>query len=65
VGLHKAHYLLFHFVADLNRVRAAIEDDYAKRLAKLAKLALGKDEIGWVFANLPISISTQTALLYP
>jgi len=26
--------------------RAAIEDDYAKRLAKLAKLTLGKDEIG-------------------
>ena len=29
-------------------IRAAIEDDYAKRLAKLAKLTLGKDEIGYV-----------------
>jgi hypothetical protein len=26
--------------------RAAIEDDYAKRLAKLAKQTLGKDEVG-------------------
>jgi hypothetical protein len=28
--------------------RAAIEEDYAKRLAKLAKLTLGRDEIGYV-----------------
>ncbi|KAF9519357.1 hypothetical protein BS47DRAFT_1482065 [Hydnum rufescens UP504] len=28
------------------RERAAIEDDYAKRLAKLSKLTLGRDEIG-------------------
>lgn len=27
-------------------VRIAIEEDYAKRLAKLAKLPLGRDEIG-------------------
>jgi len=27
-------------------LRAAIEDEYAKRLAKLAKLTLGRDEIG-------------------
>ena len=26
--------------------RIAIEEDYAKRLAKLAKLPLGRDEIG-------------------
>jgi hypothetical protein len=26
--------------------RAAIEEDYAKRLAKLAKSTLGKDEVG-------------------
>ena len=29
-------------------VRSAIEEDYAKRLAKLAKLPIGKDEIGYV-----------------
>ena len=29
--------------------RAAIEEDYAKRLAKLAKMTLGRDEIGYVF----------------
>jgi hypothetical protein len=28
------------------RHRATIEEEYAKKLAKLAKLALGKDEIG-------------------
>ena len=28
--------------------RAAIEEDYAKRLSKLAKQALGRDEIGYV-----------------
>jgi hypothetical protein len=26
--------------------RSAIEEDYAKRLAKLAKMSIGKDEIG-------------------
>ena len=26
--------------------RAAIEEDYAKRLAKLSKMVLGRDEIG-------------------
>jgi len=30
-------------------LRSAIEEDYAKRLAKLAKTSLGKDEIGYVF----------------
>jgi hypothetical protein len=29
-------------------IRALIEEDYAKRLGKLAKLALGRDEIGCV-----------------
>jgi len=28
--------------------RAAIEEEYAKRLAKLAKMTLGRDEIGYV-----------------
>lgn len=32
--------------------RAAIEDDYAKRLAKLAKLTLGRDEIGLVLVTI-------------
>ena len=31
-----------------NRCRAIIEEDYAKRLAKLAKMTLGRDEIGYV-----------------
>jgi hypothetical protein len=29
-------------------IRAAIEDDYAKRLSKLSKFVLGKDEVGYV-----------------
>ena len=29
--------------------RASIEEDYSKRLAKLAKMTLGRDEIGYVF----------------
>ena len=28
--------------------RAAIEEDYAKRLTKLSKMILGRDEIGYV-----------------
>jgi hypothetical protein len=28
--------------------RASIEEDYSKRLAKLAKMSLGRDEIGYV-----------------
>ena len=32
--------------------RAAIEEDYAKRLAKLSKSSLGKDEIGDLAASL-------------
>jgi hypothetical protein len=31
----------------LQIIRAIIEEDYAKRLAKLAKIALGRDEIGY------------------
>jgi hypothetical protein len=30
--------------------RASIEEEYAKRLAKLAKMTLGRDEIGYVSA---------------
>ena len=33
--------------------RAAIEEDYAKRLAKLAKMSVGRDEIGFV----PLSLA--------
>jgi len=33
-------------LADNHASRAAIEEDYAKRLAKLAKFTLGRDEIG-------------------
>jgi hypothetical protein len=29
-------------------LRASIEEDYSKRLAKLARMALGRDEIGYV-----------------
>lgn len=29
--------------------RATIEEEYAKRLAKLSKLTLGRDEIGCVY----------------
>lgn len=29
--------------------RASIEEDYAKRLANLAEMALGRDEIGYVY----------------
>lgn len=29
-------------------VRSAIEEEYAKRMTKLAKITLGKDEIGCV-----------------
>lgn len=29
-------------------ISAAIEEDYAKRLSKLSKFALGKDEVGYV-----------------
>ena len=32
--------------------RAAIEEDYAKRLSKLAKQVLGRDEIGYVNLSL-------------
>ncbi|KAF9486073.1 hypothetical protein BDN70DRAFT_371851 [Pholiota conissans] len=32
--------------------RAAIEEDYAKRLAKLSKMTLGRDEIGYVVSIL-------------
>ena len=32
--------------------RAAIEDDYAKRLAKLARMSLGRDEIGYGCSSL-------------
>ena len=28
-------------------VRSTIEEEYAKRLAKLAKMQIGKDEIGY------------------
>jgi len=34
---------LTHFCVSF---RAAIEEDYAKRLAKLSKIVLGRDEIG-------------------
>jgi hypothetical protein len=30
------------------QIRSAIEEDYAKRMAKLAKITLGRDEIGYV-----------------
>jgi len=39
---HLSFYFFIHFS------RAAIEEDYAKRLAKLAKLTMGRDEIGYV-----------------
>ncbi len=29
-------------------ISAAIEEDYAKRLSKLSRLPLGKDEVGYV-----------------
>ena len=29
--------------------RSCIEEDYAKRMAKLAKMTLGRDEIGCVY----------------
>jgi hypothetical protein len=32
----------------ISSLRAIIEEEYAKRLTKLAKLALGRDEIGYV-----------------
>lgn len=32
--------------------RAAIEEEYAKRLSKLAKTALGRDEIGYVLGSI-------------
>lgn len=40
--------------------RAAIEEDYAKRLAKLSKYTLGKDEIGDLAASLQ-NVVTETA----
>jgi hypothetical protein len=47
----KERYLAFNLLS--NRLihfffRASIEEDYAKRLAKLTKTALGRDEIGCV-----------------
>lgn len=40
--------------------RAAIEEDYAKRLSKLAKTSLGKDEIGDLKSSLE-NVLTETA----
>lgn len=36
--------------------RAAIEEDYAKRLAKLSKQPLGRDEVGYVVLYCPILV---------
>lgn len=46
------HALTFEDVTRADRRRAAIEEDYAKRLAKLSKYPLGKDEIGDLAASL-------------
>lgn len=40
--------LLTHFGSLTLFDRSSIEEDYAKRLAKLAKMPIGKDEIGCV-----------------
>ena len=42
------------------RSRAAIEEEYAKKLAKLAKAPLGKDEIGDLAASLQ-NVQSETA----
>lgn len=42
-------------------LRAAIEEEYAKRLAKLTKATLGRDEIGYVFSH-PLSLSLPPLL---
>jgi len=39
--------------------RAVIEEDYAKRLAKLSKMALGRDEIGCVWKNFACGFSSK------
>lgn len=39
---------------------AAIEEDYARRLAKLAKMPVGRDEVGDLAASLR-SVQTETA----
>lgn len=41
-------YRLFAGCSPIAAPRTAIEEDYAKRLAKLAKMTLGRDEIGLV-----------------
>lgn len=51
-GLLEREVTIFNVAAEerviLQIIRAIIEEDYAKRLAKLAKIALGRDEIGYV-----------------
>ena len=42
--------LILHFIDDV--FRAAIEEEYARRLNKLTKYALGRDEIGDLAASL-------------
>jgi hypothetical protein len=41
------------------RIRSSIEEEYAKRMSKLAKMTLGKDEIGCVHfvTNLSLPLS--------
>ena len=49
VVLSSMHTVIPSTVRSLtSAVRSSIEEDYAKRLAKLAKMAIGKDEIGYV-----------------
>lgn len=43
---------MFFFLVPLAKVcvsRAVIEEDYSKRLARLGKMILGRDEIGYVY----------------
>lgn len=43
--------------------RSSIEEDYAKRLAKLAKMPIGKDEIGCVHSFIALDLSSLPCLL--
>jgi hypothetical protein len=47
--------------------RASIEEDYAKRMAKLAKTMLGRDEIGYVsyLCSLPLDVVRGVGYITP
>lgn len=51
---------MFNFYV-MHTLRASIEEDYAKRMSKLAKQALGRDEIGYVRTSFMLIYGTDTS----